>query len=126
MTFTVSLPGSQAALFDATKRALLLQGYTIQESDRHAATISTAPRPQRLDANDCDCGTTLGLPYIKDKRTSTTVALGVIVRDGELTIVPSIHGTYLPSDVNQSISFDCVSKGTIERAFADTVRRQLQ
>ena|SRR3989442_7760116 len=72
---------------------------------------SEAAKPQRLTADDCDCGTTLGLPYIKDKRTQT--------------IAPSIHGSYLPGDANQSISFDCVSKGTLERALFEKVVRQV-
>lgn len=121
-TFTAPLTGKRSDIFDAAKRALVLDGYAIQESDRDAGTISTTARPQRLTADDCDCGTTLGLPYIKDNRTSTTVAMGVIVGDGQVTITPSIHGSYLPANVNQSISFDCVSKGTLERALLDKIR----
>ena len=73
--FIRPLQGERAATFEAAKRALVLDGYTIQSTDAAAGIISTAPRTHRLTADDCDCGTTLGLPYIKDKRTQTTVAI---------------------------------------------------
>ena len=124
--FVRPFQGERVATFEAAKRALVLDGHTIQTTDTAAGIISTAAKPQRLTADDCDCGTTLGLPYIKDKRTQTTVAMGVIVGESTLTVAPSIHGSYLPADVNQSISFDCVSKGTLERALFEKIVGQLK
>lgn len=110
----------------AAKRALVLEGYSITASDPASGTISTTPRQARLDERACDCGTTMGLPYIRDKRTITTVAMGVVVGDRILAIRADIQGEYLRNvSVKQSIAFNCVSTGVLERELFDRIVEQL-
>ena len=39
---------------------------------------------------------------------------------------PDVNGSYLLGDVDQSISFDCVSKGTLERALFEKIVGQVK
>lgn len=114
--FERTVAGSGEKLFDAAKLALTLGGYQIVSSDRRLGLISTGRRQIDLTDVETDCGTTLGLPYILDKRTITYVALGVVTAENKLSIKANIEGEYLRSNDVQSIALTCVSSGKIEEA----------
>lgn len=119
--FTRSINGSQATIFSATKKALIFDGYQIATSDQEAGVISTDKKLLKLTEQDCDCGTTMGLPYIKDNRTSTHVTIGLVITDNQITIKPTIEGDYLKGHTSQSIEMVCISTGRIEQALFDKI-----
>ncbi len=102
-------------VFNAAKRALVADGYQITNIDEPSGVISTAPRDLRLDSATADCGTTLGLDYLKDNRTSTKVAMGIVVYNAEMEAKANVQGEYKPGSASQDITLSCVSRGVLER-----------
>lgn len=101
-------------ILNASKRVLVSEGFQIVSYDNEAGVISTAPKNMRLGPRQADCGTTMGLNYLEDNRTSTQVALGVIAKDGGVIVKSTISGDYRPGDVSQNMTLTCVSLGEIE------------
>lgn len=110
----IAIPGSQNALMAATKQALVTTGFQITGADDAAGTISTAPRAMHLTPAEANCGTTMGIDYLKDNRTSTMVAYGVVIKPNNVRVVATMSGTYLPGNDVQSITLTCVSRGVLE------------
>ena len=109
-----SISGTQAVLLRAAKQVLVSEGFQITNADETAGVISTAPRDVRLTPELADCGTTMGLDYLKDNRTSSKVGYGVLVSDNKVTLKANMSATYLPSNDTQSITLTCVSRGVLE------------
>lgn len=123
--FTKALKGSQSAIINAAKKVLVLDGYRIASADAAAGVISTDRRQTKLTGADADCGTTMGIPYIKDNRTITHLTVGLVIADNRITIKTTIDGEYLKSHVTQSIAMNCISKGGIEARLFDSIKAQL-
>ena len=124
--FVGNVQGSREGLLKVTKQVLAMEGFQIQNSDDGSGTISTSFRQKRLNEQYCDCGTTLGLPYIKDKKTVTSVALGIVVDENKIIIKANIAGEYLKNvDAVQSIAFDCVSTGLLEKEIFEKVQSRI-
>lgn len=102
-------------VFNAAKRALVSDGYQITSADEGSGTISTAPRDMRLSPEFADCGTTLGIDYLLDNRTSTRVAMGILINELELEAKASVQGEYKPGSPTHDITLTCVSRGLLER-----------
>jgi len=109
-----SVAASKNDILSSAKRVLITEGFQITNSDDSAGIVSTAPRNLRVTPEQADCGTTMGLDYLKDKRTSTRVGFGVIVEDGRLTVKSTIEGEYKPGAMDQNITLTCVSRGQLE------------
>ncbi|CAM4080234.1 hypothetical protein [Pseudoalteromonas byunsanensis] len=105
---------STSELLRSAKQVLLLEGYQIQTYDDQAGIISTTLKNKKLTIAQADCGTTMGIDYLKDNRTKTEVALNIIVNDSAITVKSNIHGEYKPGSATNDITLTCVSKGTIE------------
>ena len=112
--------GSKSDLFNVAKQILIMEGYQIINSDEKSGTISTAPKRMSLDETYCDCGSTMGLSYIKDKRTVTTVSLGLLILEGKIRVKANIEGEYLKTDKIAGVSMVCISTGKTER---DLIRK---
>ena len=110
-----SVSASKAELLRAAKRVLVAEGYQITNTDDSAGVVSTAPRNLRVTSAQADCGTTMGLDYLKDNRTSTRVGFGVVAEDGKLMVRSTIEGEYKPGAIEQNITLTCVTKGLLER-----------
>jgi hypothetical protein len=106
---------SKANVLRAARQVLVAEGYQLTGSDDAAGVVSTAPRNLRVTPEQADCGTTMGIDYLKDKRTATRVGFGVIAEDGKLTVKAIIEGEYKPGAVDQNITLTCVSRGLLER-----------
>jgi len=119
------IQGLKSDLFKASKQVLVTEGYQILSSDEKSGTISTTPKRLNLDETSCDCGTTMGLPYIKDKRTVTTVSLGLLITANKIIIKATIDGEYLKGDIVHGVSMVCVSTGKIERDLIRKIKMQL-
>ncbi|MFH4090619.1 hypothetical protein WAJ00_22120, partial [Acinetobacter baumannii] len=77
--------------------------------------ISTATRDFRLTPELADCGTTMGIDYLKDNRTSTKVAYNILIADNSLDVRTTLQGDYKVGDVTQNITLTCVSRGVLEQ-----------
>lgn len=105
---------SRDAVIKASKTVLLSEGYQISSYDDKTGFVSTAPHDMRLSPLQADCGKTMGLDYLKDIRTTTKVAYGVIYDEGLVTVKANIQGEYKPGSVVQDITLSCVSRGSLE------------
>ncbi|MEQ1739541.1 MAG: hypothetical protein ABL884_06500 [Methyloglobulus sp.] len=110
---TVNKPDE--TIFSSAQRALVADGYQITAADKNSGIISTAPRDMRLEPDSADCGTTMGLDYLKDNRTTTQTAIGVVIYKGKVEIKANVQGEYKPGSVTDDITLTCVSKGKLER-----------
>jgi len=110
-----SVAASKADLLLSAKRVLVAEGFQITNNDDSAGVISTAPRNLRVTPEQADCGTTMGIDYLKDNRTATRVGFGVIAEEGKLLVRTMIEGDYKPGAVDQNITLTCVSRGSLER-----------
>ena len=122
---TVIVTGSKADILQAAKQALVVDGYQITNSDDAAGVISTAPTDLHVTPSQANCGTTMGLDYLKDKRTSTRVSFGIVAADGSLTVKANIQGEYKPGAVDQDITLTCVSRGVLEQALIGKITAAL-
>ncbi|MGQ0913391.1 hypothetical protein ACT40M_08725 [Acinetobacter baumannii] len=73
-------------IFKAAQRALAINGEQIMSANADAGVISTAARDYRLTPDLADCGTTMGIDYLKDNRTSTKVAYNILIADNSLDV----------------------------------------
>lgn len=115
----------KAEVLAAARRALVSNGYQITAFDDGAGVISTAPRDFRVYPEMADCGTTLGLDYLLDNRTTTRVAFGVIANAGKLEVKANIEGEYKPGSVDQNITLSCVSRGVLEHEMLRKIEANL-
>jgi hypothetical protein len=107
--------GTKPDVLRISKQVLVAQGFQITNSDDSAGVISTAPRNLRVTPDQADCGTTMGIDYLKDNRTTTRVAFGIIAEDAQVNVKANIEGEYKPGAVDQNITLTCVSRGVLER-----------
>lgn len=107
---------SQAAILRAAKQVLVEEGFQITNSDDMAGVISTAPRNFRITPEQADCGTTMGIDYLKDNRTSSKLGYGFLVSEGRIVVKANIESEYKPGAVSQNITLTCVSRGVLEPA----------
>lgn len=122
---TSMVSGSKDAIMKAAKQALVSDGYQITNSDEADGILSTAPRDLHVSLTQADCGTTMGINYLKDNRTTTRVAYGVIASDGKLTVKANIQGEYRPGAVDQDVTLTCVSSGELERHLIADIKANL-
>lgn len=119
---TVTVINPRSDVLAAARRALVSAGYQITAFDDASGIVSTAPRDSRLTPEDAACGTTMGIDYLKDNRTTTRVAYGVIVANGRMEVRANIEGEYKPGQVDQNITLACVSRGVLDQAMADKIK----
>lgn len=124
-TFSAPTDASRATTIIAARRVLVSEGFQILTADETSGTLSTAARDFRLNPNQADCGTTMGLDYLKDNRTTTTVAYGVIADDGRVTVRAIVQGEYKPGAVEQDITLTCVSRGALEQELLQKIKSAL-
>jgi hypothetical protein len=106
---------SKAKIMAAAKRVLIGQGFQISSSDDAAGIISTPLKSARVTATEANCGSTMGIDYLKDNRTSTKVGYGILADDNKLTVTASIEGEYKVGSVSNDVALTCISTGHLER-----------
>lgn len=120
-----SLTASKEKILTAAKKVLITEGYQIASIDNEAGTISTALRTVKVKPEQANCGTTMGLDYLKDHRTVTRLGLGIIADDNSLAINANVEAEYRPHSAQQDITLTCVSRGVIEQALQDKIQAAL-
>jgi hypothetical protein len=102
-------------LLDKARLVLEADGYEIDHVDQPAEAITTRPKATKLTTKDADCGSYVGLPYLIDKRATTTVVARVKVEGSSVIIDTKIAGQY---DMTPPRYLVCTSRGTVERTLA--------
>lgn len=112
-------PGaSREDVVRAAQKVAAREGYQILSADSSAGVVSIMSRAQKLSPEQADCGTTMGIDYLKDNRTETRVGYSIVADNERLTVQALIDGRYAPGAVDQNITLTCVSRGVLERDFA--------
>ena len=113
-------------VFKSAKRSLLLNDYKISYSDKEEGIVSSAYKNFKVNPTQADCGETLGLDYLKDKRTKTEVSFNIIIDKKQIEVKSSIKGEYKPNSVAgvQNITLTCISKGVLERDLLNKIIRR--
>lgn len=119
----VSRPADE--VFRAAVRAVTEDGYQVTLADPAQGLISTAPKSLRVTPEEADCGTTMGLDYLKDNRTATRAGFNIMVSERGLLVRATIEGEYRPGDVLQNITLACVSRGVLERKMRTSIEQRL-
>jgi hypothetical protein len=125
---TVSVWAPRTEILRAAKRVLATEGYQILSADDSSGVVSTALRPQRLTAEQADCGKTKGVDYLTDNRTTTRVGFNVVAGDSTLAVRAVIEGEFKPKDRDElyDISLTCVSRGALEKDVSSRILAGLQ
>lgn len=125
----ISYKGNQQAInapkdkiLSAAKRVLISEGYQITSIDNDAGTISTAVRTLKINPEDANCGTTMGIDYLKDHRTLTKIGVGIVAEDNSLIVRTNIEGEYRRVSASQDITLTCVSRGGIEQVLQSKIQ----
>ncbi|OTG79757.1 hypothetical protein B9T33_11510 [Acinetobacter sp. ANC 5054] len=118
--------GTKEQIFKAAQRALAINGEQIMSANVEAGVISTAARDLRLTPLQADCGTTMGIDYLKDNRTSTKVAYNILIDNGSLDVRTTLQGDYKVGDVTQNITLTCVSRGVFEQQMIQKIKAEIR
>ena len=125
VSVTSSVTATKSELFLASKKVLILEGFQIANMDQELGLISTNEKQMKLTTTDVDCGRTMGIPYIKDKRTITRVSVIIECNDNSINVKCNITGEYGKGWGEGSslsgIDLTCVSKGTIDNILKDKI-----
>jgi hypothetical protein len=119
---SANIQASKTAIFQTARRVLVSEGFQITNADESSGTISTAFRNYRLSPTEADCGRTMGLDYLKDKRTTTRVSYSVIVDEQLVTVKANVEGEYKPGAVDQDITLTCNSRGQLEQSLLRSIK----
>lgn len=125
-TQSETIDKSKSVLFSAAQRALVVNGEQIMSSNQDAGVISTATRDYRLTPNEADCGTTMGIDYLKDNRTSSKIAYNILVDEGKVTVRATLQADYKIGDVTQNITLTCVSRGVLEQQMLQKIKAEIR
>jgi hypothetical protein len=124
-----SVTASKQQILISAKQVLVLEGYQVASYDDSAGIISTAMKSLKLTSEQADCGKTMGIDYLKDKRTVTRIAFGIIANDNKITIKATMEGEYKPSGGDQAavhnITLTCVSRGILEQDLLTKIKEKL-
>lgn len=120
---SIPSPASRIDLMRAARQVLAMEGYQIASADDASGVISTLTRTRPVSPDAADCGANVGVEnaYLKDPRTSTRLAVNVIVRERSVTVRATVDADYRPGSQMQDMTLTCISKGTIERALAEKI-----
>lgn len=102
--------------------ALAAEGYAVAAFDPALAVISTQRRPMPLTESDVDVGSTRGISYVKDERTTVYVTMLIQVNHNRAVIRSNIEAEYRLDDPTKGQLLKGVSKGTVEQRIAVRMR----
>lgn len=108
---------SYSKILKKAKRTLVLQGYQIAYYDKEEGIITSLYKNYKITPLQANCGKTMGLNYLKDKRTKTEISFNIIVDKKNIIIKSNIKAEYKPGNYagDQNITLTCISKGVLEK-----------
>jgi len=123
---SANIQASKEILFKSSRRVLVSEGFQVSSADEPSGTISTDFRNYRVSPQEADCGRTMGLDYLKDKRTSTKLAYNVLIDEERVTVRANVEGEYKPGAVAQDITLTCNSRGQLEQKLLQKIQTAVQ
>ncbi|MFW1700878.1 hypothetical protein ACG9WR_01475 [Acinetobacter pittii] len=120
-----SVKANKTELLKATSVALALDGIKISSENKDTGIIVTEDKVFRVTPEMADCGTTMGIDYLKDNRTNTKVSYHIIVSDNSLKIKASPSAEYRVGGTVQDLNLTCVSKGVLEQRLYESIIQNL-
>jgi hypothetical protein len=107
-------------------RALATRGAMIETADRSSGVIATRPATTQVTEQDADCGNILGIPYLRDRRTTATVAYSLLLEQSgsgtTVTISTQIEAIFIATSTSPSLQLLCVSLGTLDRSLISSLQ----
>ncbi|WP_444890022.1 hypothetical protein [Microbulbifer sp. DLAB2-AA] len=119
--FAIEHFSSKREVLSKARQALLRDGFKILSTDLEAGYISTSLKDWRLSPEQAHCGTAKGMDYLNDNHTKTEVAFNVVVDDKAVIVRSNIQGEYIPGELAQNLTLNCVSRGVIEVEMAKKI-----
>jgi hypothetical protein len=127
--FAVNVDKSPEEIIEAARQALEEEGFTIRPGAGAPNTLYTSARKMKLTKKEADCGKMLGMGYIGDSRTESTVLIAVTGQQGSVTVQVAIDGILRVNLPFGSGAGDkaliCRSTGAMERDLANSVASKL-
>jgi len=120
-----AVKANKTDLLKATSVALALDGIKISSEDKDTGIIVTEDKVFRVTPEMADCGTTMGIDYLKDNRTNTKVSYHIIVSDNSLKIKATPSAEYRVGGAVQDLNLTCVSKGVLEKRLYESIIQNL-
>lgn len=98
-------------------QTLASDGYPVQTSNKEAGIITTGKLATRPDTSVVDCGTYMGLPYIKDHRTVTSIGYSILLKNlgnnkTSAVVNTNIDATFQAGSNTKNLT--CFSQGKLE------------
>ena len=123
---TAEYSGDPAAILHTARSILEGHGYTVAD-DPGTGGLITAARALKLSADQADCGKIMGIGYIHDKRTETTVLLTVTAQDSRIRVRMAVDGVQHVKVFGQvdDNMLTCNSRGVLEKSLADEIARAI-
>jgi hypothetical protein len=120
--FRAKVPGQAVLIFKAAIKLLPMMGYRIEGSDPAAGTVRTSAVEMKIEPSQCDCGSSMGMPLVKSGGMKARVYFIMQASNNEIAVKADIQPEL--DDVMSTlqaagVSFMCVSKGGLEKMFAD-------
>ena len=122
------IPGNGVLIFKLMQRLLPMAGHAILSSDPGSGMITTAPVEMVLDPDNCDCGTAMGLPVVKQGGIRMKVSFEVGVKGSEMIVnaivTPDLSGAL--GVLYSGLDIVCVSKGKLEEQLAKNLFKSIK
>ncbi|MCP4545115.1 MAG: hypothetical protein GY835_01460 [bacterium] len=118
-TYTKEVPFQAEVLHKKITGVLFNQGFAIASDS--PGMVTTERKIEDLNDKQADCGSTGGIPYLRDSRTTTWLTISIRYENGRVGIRTIIEGEFMPNDPLGGKKFECVSKGVIERVLFERI-----
>ena len=110
---SIAVPDAVLSLRNA-RINLEQDGFSVIQYDEKIGTLVTAANQKRLKSSEADCGKVFGIPYLSDKRASTSVQVFLTVSIKMLTARIAVDGIYRAGHGNHDQALRCRSRGVFE------------
>lgn len=107
---------------DAIREVLTDQGYQVPYASKADGMVTATFRNAKLSAAEADCGSMLGIPYLKDSRAYTNVDVTVTAIDDAMTLDVRIYGALRLGLGLEDKELHCTSTGLIEEKLSGLIR----
>lgn len=101
------------------RQRLEQQGFKISNFDEDEQSLSTEPKAWKLTAAQADCGKSIGIPYLKDRRARTWVTASIRKATEGFELRIKITGQY--DVVPKPKALVCRSLGSVESDIANAI-----
>jgi hypothetical protein len=121
---------SPQEILQTARQVLEEHGFAIVPGEEASNTLYTAPRQMKLTKKEADCGKMMGMGYIGDSRTETTVLVAVTAQQGTINVQAAIDGILrvnLPFGSGAGDkALTCKSTGVLDQLIATEIVASLQ